>query len=152
VPAWEEWKADNKEHREVKAGHKRGNSGLTQQQLIELQQKLFAEAREATLSGPLPSVAAEQATAMAAAVQQVQAEQRAQAEQQVQAEQQAQDQQQQNEPEQHQQASPANGAAAAATQAAGDAAGPAPMDVGAEEGDGEDLADVSSEGIESELA
>ncbi|EFN58286.1 hypothetical protein CHLNCDRAFT_14485, partial [Chlorella variabilis] len=42
---------DNKEHREHKAGHKKGDSGLTQEQLIELQQKLFEEARAATLSG-----------------------------------------------------------------------------------------------------
>lgn len=56
---WDEWKVDNKEHQHQKLASKKsglGQSGLTQQQLIELQHKLFEEARAATLSGPLPSL------------------------------------------------------------------------------------------------
>jgi hypothetical protein len=52
----DEWKQDNKEHQQKGAQKKGGakDSGLTQEQLIELQHKLFEEARAATLSGPLP--------------------------------------------------------------------------------------------------
>lgn len=52
---------DNKEHQHQKLVHKKSGlaaaGGMTQQQLIELQHKLFEEARAATLSGPLPSQA-----------------------------------------------------------------------------------------------
>lgn len=58
---WDEWKVDNKEHQHQKLVHRKSGlaaaGGMTQQQLIELQHKLFEEARAATLSGPLPSLA-----------------------------------------------------------------------------------------------
>lgn len=122
--AWEDWKLDNKEHREHKAGHKKGDSGLTQEQLIELQQKLFEEARAATLSGPLPSMVIEQAAAPLAAQQQQQQPD------------------QQPEPEQQQQppVQPGGGEAAAAADAAAEGAG-------GDELDGDDL-DVDSELVE----
>ncbi len=59
-PVWDDWKVDNKEHQHQKLVHKKSGlaaaGGMTQQQLIELQHKLFEEARAATLSGPLPSL------------------------------------------------------------------------------------------------
>lgn len=56
--AWDEFKADEKEHQKKQASKRSAaqDSGLTQAQLMELQQKLFAEARARTLSGPLPSL------------------------------------------------------------------------------------------------
>eukprot|EP00887_Chlorella_sp_A99_P002587 scaffold6.g2587.t1 len=54
--AWDEFKQGEREHKRL-ATTKRSaaqDSGLTQAQLAELQQKMFAEARARTLSGPLP--------------------------------------------------------------------------------------------------
>lgn len=64
VAALEEWKVENKEHHGKMQNRKQG-SGLTQEQLIELQQKLFEEARAATLSGPLPSMLVSEVVAAA---------------------------------------------------------------------------------------
>jgi hypothetical protein len=49
--AWEEFKDDQKEEREVKRakGGASAAHGLTQQELLELQQKMFQEARARTL-------------------------------------------------------------------------------------------------------
>ncbi|PRW56454.1 flagellar inner arm dynein 1 heavy chain alpha [Chlorella sorokiniana] len=66
--ALEEWKVENKEHHGKMQNRKQG-SGLTQEQLIELQQKLFEEARAATLSGPLPSMVVADVVAAVAAEQ-----------------------------------------------------------------------------------
>lgn len=110
--AWEEWKVENKEHH-GKLGAKKQQSGLTQEQLIELQQKLFEEARAATLSGPLPSMVVAEAMAAVAA-------QGAAAAQPAAAQEQEQQQQQQASPEQ-QQPPAAGGEPAAEAQAPAEA-------------------------------
>lgn len=98
--AWDEWKAENKEHH-GRLGAKKAPSGLTQEQLIELQHKLFEEARAATLSGPLPSSVVADAVAQAAAAHGVPQQQQ---QQQVEPQQQAEQQQEEQEHQAEQQA------------------------------------------------
>lgn len=53
--AWEEWKGEKKEHQKLASKKSAAlDSGLTQEQLVELQRKLFSEARARTLSDTLP--------------------------------------------------------------------------------------------------
>jgi len=83
---WEEWKGEKKEHQKLVSKKSAAlDSGLTQEQLVELQKKLFEEARARTLSGAAGSNAAGQP---AGAVQQQDAgqqqQQLAEAEQQLQ--------------------------------------------------------------------
>ncbi|PSC71651.1 Dr1-like protein [Micractinium conductrix] len=158
--AWDEWKVDNKEHQQQKLEHKKSGrakgSGLTQQQLIELQHKLFEEARAATLSGPPPSLTLDVAHP---AVQQQQPEAQQQAEEQ-QPEEEEEEQQQQQQVEQAGDGSAAAAAVptlaaaaapvpAAAPAAAVQEAAPAAAAGEDEDGSGESLDDVSD--VDSEL-
>ncbi|GAB4820817.1 hypothetical protein N2152v2_007863 [Parachlorella kessleri] len=81
---WEEWKGEKKEHQKLVSKKSAAlDSGLTQEQLVELQKKLFEEARARTLSSAAGSSAAGQPP-----VQQEDAGQQAQQQQQAAAEQQ----------------------------------------------------------------
>ncbi|KAL4443785.1 hypothetical protein ABPG75_011522 [Micractinium tetrahymenae] len=181
---WDEWKVDNKEHQHQKLVHRKSGlaaaGGMTQQQLIELQHKLFEEARAATLSGPLPSLsldhlglpalassmpAGAEEPAAAAAQQPVQGQQPEQRPVQEQQQQQQQQQQAAQEPaapapaqagqqseqqQQQQQAPPTEGAPPA--QQAELAAGAAGEGAqGAAGGGGDDLDDVDVGDVDSEL-
>jgi hypothetical protein len=70
---WGEWKDDKKGQHKHKGGAKaQDTGGLSQEQLAELQARLFEEARARTLSGPLPPAEAGGVVAATAVQQQQQ--------------------------------------------------------------------------------
>ena len=89
---WEEWKGDKKEHQKLVSKKSAAlESGLTQEQLVALQKRLFEEARARTLSGaPPPPAAAEAAPAGAGEPEGGQQQQQQQPDQQPEQQQQAQ--------------------------------------------------------------